>query len=82
MRFEYIFNVIDSDGTPAEGAASFETDEPLAHLVRGAKITLRLTNKLSDNAVDCWVVRVQLRPEVSGYAVIKQVVHVQVCRVE
>ncbi|CAM2142554.1 protein of unknown function [Pararobbsia alpina] len=80
MRYEYIFNVVDADGRKAEGACSFECDEPIAHLVRGAKIVLQLTNNLADHAVECWVMRVTLRPEITAYAVVKQVMHVEVTR--
>ncbi|CAM2143655.1 protein of unknown function [Pararobbsia alpina] len=79
MRYEYVFNVVDADERETgAGACSFETDEPIAHMVRGAIIALKMSNSPADQGAEYGVVRVVLRPEVAGYEVKKQVVHVRV----
>lgn len=82
--YSYRFETVDIEGNVdfKGGAASFESDKPLEHLVRGAQIRLRMKPLPHNHRGLYWVVRVLIQPELDGYDVAQQKVFVQVRAVD
>jgi hypothetical protein len=82
--YSYRFEAVDIDGNVDRkgGAMSFDSDQPLAHLVRGAKVRLQMQQLPHNTWSYYWVVRVRIEPEVKSYTVTKQRIFVQVRAVD